>query len=56
MHVSNAGRNAVARIEVVAHSTAHYESKCEVLSLTNPRLMMSLFFRLLGVSESEAAA
>src|ERR1700676_1974950 len=33
MHVIQAGRNCIARIEVISHSTAHVESKREVLSL-----------------------
>ena len=33
MHETHTGRNCVARIEVISHSTAHVHSKREVLSL-----------------------
>src|SRR6202451_4703968 len=33
MHPIQAGENCIARTEVISHSTAHVESKCEVLSL-----------------------
>src|ERR1700746_4191029 len=51
MHEIQAGRNCIARIEVISHSTAHVHSKREVLSL---RIEHSLRALRVNVPHTEA--
>src|ERR1700687_892160 len=51
MHVTHTGRNGIARIEIISHSTAQHESKREVLSLRKGHP-----FGFLSVNKPEAGA
>src|SRR6266851_4815634 len=51
MHEIQTGRNCIARIEVISHSTAHVHSKREVLSL---RIWHALGSLSVNVPDAEA--